>query len=296
MLLPAGPNDKSTGAYVFLTIPTTTQTLALDALLARLAAHPAVDGVVVMGSAGHGTLNPTSDYDLYVVLSAMPQPLFMLLTTVDQRLTEVYFTTTEVLDHLLALQQPTPGDFGQARATQWLQDGRIAFDRAGRLDRLRRKVQTDAWREMARGNEIRLADIYTYWWKINYNLRQTRRMLTSDDPVYLMAVDIRLLYSLPEVFVGYARARRMPWRGEKELIRYLQQHDQAFLDLFRGCITETDRVCKADLYERAAALALAPVGGLWPPEATSVQIHTDLAFYPTQIEHALTFWQSLIGD
>jgi hypothetical protein len=140
------------------------------------------------------------------------------------------------------------------------------------------------------------ADIYAYWWKINYNLRQTRRMLASDDPVYLMAVDIRLLYSLPEVFVGYARARRMPWRGEKELIRYLQQHDQAFLNLFRLSIAETDRAHKVALYEQAAALALAPVGGLWSPEATGVQIRTDPAFQPTQIERALAFWQSLVGD
>ncbi|HJZ48342.1 MAG TPA: nucleotidyltransferase domain-containing protein, partial [Roseiflexaceae bacterium] len=76
---------------MFATFPTATHALALDELLARLAVHPAVDGVVVMGSAGEGALKPASDYDLYVVLSSMPQPLFLLLTTVEQRLTEVYF-------------------------------------------------------------------------------------------------------------------------------------------------------------------------------------------------------------
>jgi hypothetical protein len=89
-------------------------------------------------------------------------------------------------------------------------------------------------------------------------------------------------------------ARRMPWRGEKELIRYLQQHDRAFLDLFRQCISETDRARKVDLYEQAAALALAPAGGLWLPEATGVQIRADAAFLPEQVGQALAFWQSLI--
>ena len=278
---------------IFPTTPTTSQTLALDDLIARLAAHAAVDGVVVMGSAGDRAFNPTSDYDLYVVLSFMPQPLFMLLTTVDQRLTEVYFTTVEALDRMMVLQEPTIGDFGQALATQWLQDGRVAFDRAGRLGQLRRKVQTDWWRELARANETSMADVYAYWWKINYNLRQTRRILMSHDPVYLMTVDVRLLYSLPEVFVGYARARQMPWRGEKELIRHLMRHDQPFLELFQQCIAETDRKRKVALYEQAAAMALAPVGGLWASDATAVKIETD-TIAPEMIEQALGFWQSLL--
>jgi hypothetical protein len=279
---------------MFPTIPTTTQTLTLDDLIARLAAHPTVDGVVVMGSAGDGALSPTSDYDLFVVLSSMPEPLYLVLTTVDRRLTEIYFTTAEAIDRILALQEPNAGDFGAALATQWLQDGRIAFDRVGRLGQLRRKVQAGAWRELARANETRQADLYAYWWKINYNLRQTKRMLMSVDPIYLMTVDIRLLYSLPEVFVGYARARDMPWRGEKELIRHLMQHDRPFLDLFRQCIAETDRERKVGLYERAAALALAPIGGLWPADATAAQIQTDATFAPDQVGQALAFWQSLL--
>jgi predicted nucleotidyltransferase len=279
---------------MFPTIPTSTEGLTLAQVIGRLARHPVVDGIVVMGSGSKGALNPTSDLDLFVVVASMPEPLYMVLTTIESRLAEVYFTTTSEIDRLEALDRPTYGDADEHVATLWLQTGRIAFDRSGRINRLRRKVQADPWPDLARSNETMAADIYAYWWKINYNLRQTRRMLSSDDPVYLMAVDIRLLYSLPEVFVGYARARSMPWRGEKELIRYLQQHDQAFLDLFRQCIAETDRSRKVDLYERAAALALAPAGGLWQPKATSVQIRADESFQPAQIMHALEFWQSLI--
>ena len=120
-------------------------------------------------------------------------------------------------------------------------------------------------------------------------------MLASDDPVYLMAVDIRLLYSLPEVFVGYSRARDLPWRGEKELIRYLQRHDPRFLDIFRQCIAETDRERKVVLYEQAAALALAPVGGLWPQEATAVQLQSGAAWQSDAVESALAFWERLVA-
>jgi hypothetical protein len=279
---------------MFPTIPTTTETLTLDDLVGRLASHAAVDGIVIMGSASNGLLNPASDYDLYVVLSSTPEPIFMLLTTVGHRLTEVYFTTAEAIDQMLAVEHPTAGDQNHALATQWLQSGRIAFDRHGRLDRLRRKVQDPAWRDMAHAHETSQSDIYTYWWKINYNLRQTRRMLASTDPAYLLAVDIRLLYSLPEVFVGYARVRGIPWRGEKELIRYLMQHDQQFLDLFRKTMAEVDRVRKTSLYEQAAALALAPLGGLWAADVTALQVAADSTFAPGQVERVLRFWQNLI--
>jgi hypothetical protein len=108
-----------------------------------------------------------------------------------------------------------------------------------------------------------------------------------------MAVDIRLLYSLPEVFVGYSRARGLPWRGEKELIRHLQRHDPHSLDLFRQCIAETDRERKVALYEQAAALALEPVGGLWPQEATAVQFQGGAVWRSDTVENALAFWDSL---
>jgi len=279
---------------MFPTIQTTTETMTLDDLVGRLTSHANLDGIVVMGSASSGLLNPASDYDLYVVLSSMPEPMFLLLTTVEHRLTEVYFTTAEAIDQMLAVEHPTAGNQNQALATQWLQTGRIAFDRYGRLDLLRRKVQEPPWRDTAYAHETSQSDMYAYWWKINYNLRQTRRMLVSTDPAYLIAVDIRLLYSLPEVFVGYARIRGMPWRGEKELIRYLMQHDQPFLDLFLQCIAETDYKRKAALYEQIAALALAPLGGLWAPGATAVQIATDPAFAPGNVERALRFWQNLL--
>jgi hypothetical protein len=138
---------------VFPTIPTQTTTLALDDLVARLAARDVVDGLVVMGSASTSKLNPTSDYDLLAVLSQMPAPLRLLLTTVDRRLTEVYFATTAAIERILSIDRPTPGNLDEALYIQWLQAGHIAFDRSGRLGRAQRKVQTEAWVE----------DALTFW-------------------------------------------------------------------------------------------------------------------------------------
>ncbi len=42
-------------------------------------------------------------------------------------------------------------------------------------------------------------EAYRYWFRINYNRLQTRRMLESTDQTYLLAVDARLLYMVSEV-------------------------------------------------------------------------------------------------
>jgi predicted nucleotidyltransferase len=110
---------------VFPTIPTQTTTLPFDDLVARLAARDAVDGVVVTGSASTSKLNPTSDYDLLAVLSQIPAPLRLVLTTVDGRLTEVYFATTAAIDRILSIDRPAPGDLDEALHIQWLQAGHV---------------------------------------------------------------------------------------------------------------------------------------------------------------------------
>src|SRR4051812_34689529 len=83
---------------------------SLDEVIASLSARPAVDAVLTMGSTATGALHPASDYDLLVVLSEMPVPVFLAMTTIDGRMAELYFTTTQTLDTLLALDVPIPPD------------------------------------------------------------------------------------------------------------------------------------------------------------------------------------------
>jgi hypothetical protein len=137
-------------------------------------------------------------------------------------------------------------------------------------------------------------EIYRTWFRINYNVVQTRRMLHAADPWYHQAVDFRLLYSLPEVVIGYLKVRGLPWQGEKWALRYLHTNDSHFLDMFQRCVTATDRTEKFALYEQMAAHALEPVGGLWPAGATAVDFADDAHAQPDAVNAALHWWQQLI--
>ena len=276
------------------TIISCSNSLSLDEVISRLARYLAVDGVLLIGSTGQPALTPASDYDMIVVLNEMPAPIHVALTYIDNRLTDVIFFSAAAIERILG--QASLADLVdtlEGKLIRWLQAGQIAFDRAGRLGEAQRKVQSGQWLRTAGDGEI-----YAAWFSVNYNIQQTRRMLASPDPVYLWAVDFRLLYQLADLWGSYFRVRRLPWEGEKGAIRYFQAYDPAYLDLFRVCLAERDRSRKVQLYEQVAALTLAPVGGLWPDGATAIQLVVGAAgdLPPDAVPAALAFWESLVAD
>ena len=277
----------------FPTIRSRSNELTLAEVIARLGQHAAVEGVLLIGSTGQETLTPASDYDLIVILSSMPAPLHVALTYIDGRLADVIFVIVAAIDRILvSAELHEDVDSMDGKLIRWLQRGQIVFDRTGRVRQAQTRVGSGQWLRPAND-----AELYAGWFSINYNVRQTRRMLASDDPVYQTAVDYRLLYTLAELWLHYFRMRRLPWEGEKGAVRYLAAHDPAYLELFHRCLAEQDRARKVSLYEQLADLTLAPVGGLWPEGDTALQFDlaaSDPLDAPT-ISAALTFWEELLG-
>lgn len=266
----------------------------LDELVGRLARHDAVDGVLLLGSTGTAAMTPTSDYDLLVVLTELPAPLRMVTTWVGGRLTEVYATTAAALDRVVARSAAWSSASEEGTVLFWLQTGRVAYDRAGRLGHVRdqaRRAPPPASHERA---------AYDAWQHLGYDVAQMGRYLASADPVAQIAVDLRLLYGLSDVMVAYFTVRGIPWRGEKAAIRYWQDQDSAFLDRFRACLAEPDRGAKVACYGELVHRALAPMGGPWPVGTTTVApgagYGTGEAPPTGTVEGALGFWRDLVGD
>jgi hypothetical protein len=218
----------------------------------------------------------------------------LIVTTVDHRLGEIYFTPAAEIDAILAA-----GDLATLARDHlrlggtllaWLQHGQIVFDRSQRLRRAQERLASGSWHTPAG-----VARHYAAWFSINYNVRQTRRMLAADDPVYDMAVDLRLLYTLFDLWTAYFRVRDLAPQGEKKEIRYLAAHDPPYLELFRRCLAEPDRHRKFDLYAQLAQQTLAPVGDLWPEHDTAVQLRAEVEPAPTAVADALRFWNELLG-
>jgi hypothetical protein len=284
--LDPAPDDQR----MFPTLPLHTDTLSLDELIARLFRHDGVDGLLLMGSPA-SALTPDSDYDLLLVVSHAPPGLHLVLTTVDRRLTEVYVETTARIDQLVSAAEPVRPHSFEGTLVTWLRDGTIVFDRNERLRHAQRLFQRGPWSAPPSDG-----DVYRTWFHINYNVTQTKRMLHANDPLYHTTVDVRLLYTVHDLLVGYLKVRKLPWHGDKAALQYVQAHDLNFFECFQQCLAETDPLRKFALYTQLAALTLAPVGGLWPDDVTAVQFAEGVHVQPEVIDAALNCWACLVAD
>jgi predicted nucleotidyltransferase len=268
----------------------------LAALIARLSDQDAVDGIVVMGSAATGKLAATSDYDLLVILASCQAPLLLVVTEIGGRFSELYFASTSLIDAVIAsenlasLVRDERALFG-GTMLDWIRTAAIVFDRHGRLSRARDRLAGEGWY-----SDVTAEERYLAWFQINYNLAHTSRMAASPDSVYALAVDLRLLYTISDLWRLWFRLRNIPSRGEKGDIRYLETHAPAVLEQFRGLLSEVDRSHKLALYRELAALVLEPVGELWPEATTAIQLQPGADTSPAAIAHAQVVWQSLAGE
>jgi predicted nucleotidyltransferase len=251
-----------------------------------------VDAVAVLGSFSSGAAHAASDYDLLIVLREMPVPLGVGLTTIDDRLADLIFMRLSAVAQVAITAGPIMADTLEGKLLRWMETARIALDRSGYLARIQARARTDA-----RLTGAGPADRYKAWFSINFNVQHNRRMLASPDPVYQTALDIRLLYSVHEVWLAYFQARGLPTAGEKAGVRYLLAHDSAFLARFQACLAEQDRGRKMQIYEELAQAALAPLEGLWPPAVTAMQLDGGAAAAaPGAVEQALAFWATLVAE
>ena len=267
----------------------TTDRSSFHAILSRLSHHRAVDGLIVIGSARSGSLSASSDYDLVVVLSEMPVPLHVGVTTIDGRFSDIIFCTTAHVQEVLETDKPLSVSTWEGRLIGWLQEGELVFDRRGHLQQSQDKVNNGNW--LQDQNDLGAAP----WNGVNYNLAVLRRYLRSDDPLYLKTADIRMmLYGPSDLFFNYFAARNIHWSGEKDAIRYLEQHDPAYLDLYLCFLAERERWTKFELYEKLAALTIEPVGSLWQ-NGDTIMMLTAAKVTPALEQQALDFWEELVA-
>ena len=253
---------------------------SLAEVVARLSQHPRVEGMMQIGSRATASFNPASDYDLVIVLTDSPQPWYVGVTSIDSRFTDLLFVARSALTTIATLARPLAFDDVLTPIVRWLQQGQILFDRSQQLAQAQHHVSAADWIA-----DVSDTAVFGTWFALNYNLAQARRLLQADDPLYHATVDIRMaLYGHMDVWRSYFTIRKLSQAGEKSAIRYLQQHDVAFLTLYQRFIGETNRARKFELYEQAAAHVVSPVGNLWTPHTTAMNV-----------PDTLNVWNELLG-
>jgi len=264
--------------------------MTLREFVTRLKRSEYVTAVAIIGSAREAIVNPASDFDVLIVLEDPPVPIAGGVSFVEGRLTDIVVMISEQVKRLSeADYSKISMDSPEGVFLRWMQTARIEFDRAGCLERIQSRCLSGlSFRPPDEG------DIYSRFDRASYNLAHTRRMLASDDPDYLMAIDMRLLYQMADLMVDYFLVRRLPWQGEKHAIRYWKAHDPGYLDLFVRCINQDDRERKVDLYHRLASQTMAPIGELWEAGETHLRLHPPDQMTSENVRAAGEFWKSKV--
>lgn len=246
--------------------------------LDRLSHRDRVLGALVLGSLAAGALTPASDYDLVVVVDVGGPLWYVGVTEIGGRFADIIVVAGHALAQIQALDTPVAHDHALAPVLCWLRDGAIVLDRGA----------LHAAQEHARAHSLLMPpggeSTYRAWFDLNYNLAVVRRLLRSDDRGYVAVADIRMaVYGHADLWFGYFAIRGQAWPGDKAALRALEAQDPNYLALFLQFIAEYQRTEKARLYAELAALAAAPLGGLWPPSWTG----ENLAHPPLRVAELL---------
>jgi len=262
----------------------------LHDVVRRLGTHPDVEGAALGGSGQDSPLTGPSDIDLLIVVVEKWSNLRVGATWIEGRMGDLLFATTNEIESVSDADLALGVNGWVRRVAAFLASARILLDQGERLIRAQRAARQ--WPDAAFAPTR--SDAYRAWHKINYDRQHNRRMLASDDPDYVTALEVRLLYGLADVFTGYFAIRSLRWEGEKAAVRYLREHDPGFLECFGRCIAERDQSAKFALYDQLCKTATAPVGGVWRHEPTSAHLRDPESVTPEAHAAATAFVQSLV--
>ena len=130
---------------MFQPILSQSHSLTLNEVISRLTNKTVVEGILTLGSTKTGAIHPHSDYDLLVVLSEMPVPLHVLLTTVDGRLADVLFVHSSLITQIVNGQVEKPSTEYEGSLVERLKTGELVYDRDGQVSQAQKILANRGW-------------------------------------------------------------------------------------------------------------------------------------------------------
>lgn len=254
----------------------------LQNIIENLKKKEQVDAVFLTGSRGV-TKKSYSDIDLIIILKENTVRIESVYTWINDTFADIFFFDHNDLKEIEnAPWLPTNKMIGNLFS--WLKDGDIEFDKSGELTKLQSKTK-----EL----KIDRADKENYWWNINYNFETNTRYFKSKDPLYHEALELRLLYSVSQLISGYFAFRDIPWRGEKNAIKYLKEKDMTFYEYFVRYSKSSVLKDKFEYYEQMVKYVFVSEYSLWSREKTYAKLK-DLNAGKDEPE-LVKYWKNLIS-
>lgn len=197
----------------------------LQEIIQKLKSKEEVDAVFLTGSYRSGR-KVHSDIDLIVIFKENSRRMQSVYTWIDNIFADIFFFDHDILSGI-ELAKELPSNNLETTLVSWLEKADVQFDKSGRLTDFVSKLA-----EFKKKIVVPPGIKDLTWRNINYNFVANKRYFDSNDPLYHEALEIRMLYSVQALIVGYLELRNIPWRGEKAAVTFLKEKDPVFYQLF----------------------------------------------------------------
>lgn len=259
----------------------------LNGLIQNLKNRDEIDAVIIAGSKSLGEEKEYSDIDLAVIFKENREKLFSLFQFIDGKPADIFFYDIAVLQKLLA-DEVIPANTMDAVLISWLPKADVRFDKSGTLTSLKNKYS-----ELERKIEVPQTEISKWESLINSGYVVNKRYYDSNSPEYHELLQIKLLQDLYNIFMGYFEFRNIPWRGEKQMLRYLKENDADFYNLYTSCIKASTIKEKFEIYSELVKKVFYGNYGMWNNNTVNPFIKGHLS--NEEKSHLVEYWNRLIG-
>ncbi len=258
----------------------------LKKVIENLRSKKEVDAVFLTGSGGRSPLKPWSDIDLIIVFKKNTKQLYSLFTWIGGRFADIFFFDLGDMARI-EKKRIIGGNTPEGTFVDWLKSGSIQFDKSGKTTELKALI--------ARGKikcRITREDTFSFQRKVSYNYTANNRYFSAKDPLYHEALELRLLYSVIELALAYFVLRGIPWRGEKNAMKYFKQKDGKYYTALARYFAARDLKTRMKLYNQMVPMALTKQYGIFPKSKIIAVAHKDSYAHSV----ALTkYWKKLVS-
>ncbi len=260
----------------------------LQQIIKNLESNPEIDALCIVGSQCLGEQKEYSDIDLFVIFKENTKKLFSLFQYIDNKPADIFFYEISTLEKLLN-DSEIPANTMDAVLVNWLETARIEFDKSETLPNLQKNIAKV--KEKMKVPEVELKK-FEVW--INTAYITNKRYFDSNNPEYHELLEIKLLQDTYNLLMAYFEYRNIPWRGEKQVIRYLKKNDRTFYNLYMACIKVPSISEKFKIYSDLVKIVFNNGEyGLWDKDIINPSIKGVLS--DEENNNIVEYWKNLIG-
>lgn len=260
--------------------------MTLNDLIQNLKSKEEIDAVFVTGSQGLGEQKSYSDIDLAVIFKENKEKLFSVFQFIDDKPADIFFYDSATLQKLIS-DEIIAANTMEGVLVSWLSKGDIVFDKSGALTSL--KVR---YSELEKKLEVPKIEVSKWESLINSGYIVNKRYFESGNQEYHELLEIKFLQDLYNIFMGYFEFRNIPWRGEKQMLRFMKEKDVEFYNLYTSCLKASSTKEKFEIYSELVKKVFYGGYGLWDKDVINPFIKGPLS--SEEKSHLVEYWKNLI--